>query len=668
MDELVLYMTKEAIRHVLVLCLLLTSVSGWSQNFHYRDSLWSLYKISKPDTNLVLLYIQLGQQYENNKPDSAIILYEAALRLSEKLNYVPGIIKYYTNVTYVYNLQGRLDTSLVLNLKSVEVASRFGNPERIGACLNNVGATYMSMKNYEKAIEYFLKAIDIYEKLNLESRLSPLYANLTITYQQIGQYDKALTYGEKSLTLARKVNNSSDVITALINLSTAHNSTGQLAKSISVLKEARELAKQTNHDYAILVSSLNLLDVYLRMTDFQKLKLLGEEALQLATKLGERESIAIALRSLSFYYFNTNQPEKAEEYASRSLDVAIANDLTEHTAKAYASLANISIAKGDFKKNKLYELKSDSIENTLFNKSIAGNIHELEVKYQSEKKAQQIKQLQQEAAIKDLSIRENRLVITFLLVGLVLILVAIFFGMRYNRQKKLILEKENSLNQSRILQLEKEKQLSASEAVLKGQEEERTRLAKDLHDGLGGLLSGVKFSLTNMKSNVVLDAENILVFGRSLDMLDHSISELRRVAHNMMPEVLVKFGLTKALESYCDSLRESKIFQIDFQSIDMEPRLSSNTEIFLYRIIQELLNNVVKHAKANQVLVQLARHGHEVNIIVEDDGVGFDKSILETSKGAGWSNIRSRVEYLKGKLDVQSATGQGTSVHLTIPV
>jgi two-component system, NarL family, sensor kinase len=661
-------MIKEDVRHVFFLCLLLVSVSGWSQNFHDRDSLWRLHKISKPDTNLVLLYIQLGQQYENNKPDSAILLYEAALRLSEELNYVPGIIKYYTNVTYVYNLQGRLDTSLVLNLKSVEIANSYGNPERIGACLNNVGATYMSMKNHEKAIEYFLKAIDIYDRLKMESRLSPLYGNLTTTYQEIGQYDKALTYGEKSLTLARKVNNSSDVISALINLSTVHNSTGQLTKSISVLNEARELAKQTNHDYAILVSSINLFDVYLRMADFKKLKPLGEEALQLATKLSDRESIAIALRSLSYYYFNTNQPEKAEEYASRSLDVAVANGLTHQIAKAYSSLANISILKGDFKKNKFYELKSDSIENTLFNKSIARNIQDLEIKYQSEKKAQQIKQLEQEAAIKDLSIRENRLVITFLLGAMVLIVVAIFFWVRYNRQKKLTLEKENSLNQSRILQLEKEKQLSASEAVLKGQEEERTRLAKDLHDGLGGLLSGVKFSLTNMKSNVVLDAENVLVFGRSLDMLDHSISELRRVAHNMMPEVLVKFGLTKALESYCDSLREQKIFNIEFQSLDMEPRLSSNTEIFLYRIIQELLNNVVKHAKANHVLVQLARHGHEVSVIVEDDGVGFDKSIIETSKGAGWSNIRSRVDYLKGKLDVQSSTRQGTSVHLTFPI
>jgi two-component system NarL family sensor kinase len=165
-----------------------------------------------------------------------------------------------------------------------------------------------------------------------------------------------------------------------------------------------------------------------------------------------------------------------------------------------------------------------------------------------------------------------------------------------------------------------------------------------------------------------LDADSALVFERSLDMLDHSISELRRVAHNMMPEVLVKFGLSEALKSYCASLSESQLFKNDFQSIDMENRLASNTEIFIYRIVQELLNNAAKHAKATQVLVQLARQNDEISITVEDDGVGFDTATIKNATGAGWANIQSRIEYLKGKLDVQSSAGKGTSVHIIIPV
>jgi signal transduction histidine kinase len=433
-----------------------------------------------------------------------------------------------------------------------------------------------------------------------------------------------------------------------------------------MLEEARILAKKSNNDYSILIIALNLNDAYNRAGKFDATKSYCEEAL--AKKLDDRESITIALRGLGMHYFNTGIAGKAEEYARQSLELARKYNFTEDIGKAYSLLAEISILKKEFKQNIIYSFKSDSVRSVLLNESIARNIQELEAKYESEKKGQQILDLQREAEIRNLSVKQNRLFNYILIGSLAAIVVILLLARRTYQQKKKILEKENSLNQSRIAELEAEKQLLASEAVIKGQDEERGRLAKDLHDGLGGLLSGVKFSLTNMKSNVILDANSAFVFERSLDMLDHSISELRRVAHNMMPEVLVKFGLSEALKSYCDHLRESQIFKIDFQSIGMEDRLSANTEIFIYRIVQELLNNTARHAKATQVLVQLARQNGEVSITVEDDGSGFDKSIIEKATGAGWGNIRSRVDYLKGKIDVLSAPGQGTSVHIIIPV
>ncbi|NOS57127.1 MAG: hypothetical protein HOP37_12845 [Cyclobacteriaceae bacterium] len=135
-----------------------------------------------------------------------------------------------------------------------------------------------------------------------------------------------------------------------------------------------------------------------------------------------------------------------------------------------------------------------------------------------------------------------------------------------------------------------------------------------------------------------------------------------------MPEVLIRFGLSEALKSYCDHLAQSKIYTIDFQSINLTDRLQKNTEIFVYRIVQELLNNISKHAQATQVLVQLARQANELNITVEDNGIGMTSEEVNLSTGAGWINIRSRVEYLKGELDIQSSPGRGTSVHIIIPL
>ena len=189
-------------------------------------------------------------------------------------------------------------------------------------------------------------------------------------------------------------------------------------------------------------------------------------------------------------------------------------------------------------------------------------------------------------------------------------------------------------------------------------------MAKDLHDGLGGMLSGVKLSLGAMKGNSILSEDNTRLFARVLDQLDHSINEMRRVAHNMMPEALVKLGLPQAIQDYCDGLNESNNLKFKTQFYGLENRLEASTEIVVYRIVQELLNNVVKHASATETLVQVMRHENNLNVTIEDNGKGFVVNEADERKGAGLANVRSRVDYLKGQLDIQSSPGKGTSIHI----
>ena len=244
------------------------------------------------------------------------------------------------------------------------------------------------------------------------------------------------------------------------------------------------------------------------------------------------------------------------------------------------------------------------------------------------------------------------------------LLIVGFLGYRNLRHRQQLAKQQDELQQQHIRELEKDKQLVAVDAMLKGQEDERSRLAKDLHDGLGGLLSGVKFSLSNMKDNLIITPDNKAVFERSLDMIDTSIKELRRVAHNMMPEMLTRFGLDEALKEYCNTVNATKLVSVKYQSHGMEARLDKATEIIIYRIIQELLNNILKHAAASQTFIQLIQDNNRLNIVVEDNGAGFDTAILKNSTGAGWANIRSRVEYLKGQLDIHSDAGKGTLVNM----
>jgi two-component system NarL family sensor kinase len=226
-----------------------------------------------------------------------------------------------------------------------------------------------------------------------------------------------------------------------------------------------------------------------------------------------------------------------------------------------------------------------------------------------------------------------------------------------------------TIQRQRISDLETEKQLTATEAVLKGEEQERTRLAKDLHDGLGGMLSGIKYSMKTMKGNLVMTPGNAQAFERSMDMLDSSIKEMRRVAHNLMPEGLVKFGLDTALKDFCNDINLSGALKVNYQSIGLDQAvIGQTTAITIYRVIQELINNAIKHAAATQAIVQVSKTNGGLSVTVEDDGKGFDPSILKNAKGIGWNNIESRIDFMKGKVDIQSAPGDGTSVLIELPV
>ncbi|HCL82927.1 MAG TPA: histidine kinase, partial [Chitinophagaceae bacterium] len=169
----------------------------------------------------------------------------------------------------------------------------------------------------------------------------------------------------------------------------------------------------------------------------------------------------------------------------------------------------------------------------------------------------------------------------------------------------------------RIGELETQQQLTATEAVLKGEEQERTRLAKDLHDGLGGMLSGIKYSFNTMKGNIIMTPENNQAFERSMDMLDSSIKEMRRVAHNMMPEALVKFGLDTALNDYCNDINQSGALQVSYQSIGLEnAKIEQTMAITIYRIVQELINNIMKHAAAKYTIVQVTKTNGQIAVTV----------------------------------------------------
>lgn len=237
----------------------------------------------------------------------------------------------------------------------------------------------------------------------------------------------------------------------------------------------------------------------------------------------------------------------------------------------------------------------------------------------------------------------------------------ILFKIIDHKYKQIVLLKEKEIREQTIKELKIDHQLIASRAVLMGEEKERGRISRDLHDGLGGKLSGIKILLSNLKSNL-LDTDLKDKLEQALSQLNSSISELRMVAHNIMPESLVNFGLKDALNDLCVNLKDNKKAEITFLFYGEPFRFDNSIETSFFRIAQEAINNALKYADASKIIIQLIQDESWVNLTVQDNGKGFNVEEYRNKKAGGLKNIRSRAESFDGRFHIDSHPGVGTEI------
>lgn len=645
----------------MVILFMLTHILN-GQTIMNKDSLLKLLPDSKEDTNTVLLYINLGQQFESNEPEKAKFYYRQARDLSQKINYPRGVIKYIVNYTFILNMQGLFDSSLILNQQSVKLSRQIKDSVYLAKTLINTGSVYRAIGEYENAINCYEEGKKILIKFGNPDIEIQTYDILSLLYTDLKQYERAIEYGERAVAGLRRKNDLPSLGTALSNLGVNYLFIQKFEKAKSNFSEALKIAHQIGDKNMEQNQYQNLGDIFLQQGDYEKMKIYMDKSLVLAKELDAYEKEVIATKGLSFYYTFKKDFPLAEKYAKDALSLSYNFNLKSQRVQIFTQLSNVYYAKQNIKLGESYATQSSLLRDSLINETVQKNTLEIEKKYETEKKESRIKQLEADKKVQQLTIWQKGMYNYLLLGGAITLLVILLLAYRTYQQKI-------KLQQQRISELETQQQLTATEAVLKGEEQERTRLAKDLHDGLGGMLSGIKYSFNTIKGNLILTPANAQAFERSMDMLDSSIKEMRRVAHNMMPEALVKFGLDTALKDFCNDINKSGALLVSYQSIGLEiAEIEQTTSITIYRIVQELINNTMKHAVAKNAIVQVTKMDSHLSITVEDDGKGFDTSLLKRSTGIGWSNIQNRVDFLKGNLDVKSEKEKGTSVFIELDI
>ncbi len=655
------------------LVVLLTLISGFAfsgpatefQQQPKTDSLLAVLTTLAEDTSKVRTLQKLAWNKLFNQPDTANILLNQALKLASDLNFKAGIAKSYNHMGIYHAVQGRNDSAIYYTSECLKINEELHDSTAMADAYSNLGVIYKRMGDYKKSMEYHLNSLRIRNALNSQAGQMSTYNNLGVLSDLLGNYEKSLDYYEQSLQIARNLNHEMDIATALSNIGILHFNQGRYDLALENYEEYLEISMRIGRKSDIAIGYLNIGGVYHELGEYEKALEYYTKSLEINEEMGRRSYMANCHRNIGTIYISTGNYQIAINHLHQALTISREAGAKEIIKESFKWLAVAYSKINQYEQAYTFHQKYTTMKDSLLNEEKARQINELEMKYESEEKQNEIVLLSKEKDLQNAQIVSQSRIRNILIGSFFLLFIFIALLIRGYRKRlqtnQALAEKNEEIKNQRIRDLEKNQKINSMQAMVEGQEAERLRIARDLHDSLGGLLSSVKMHFAELNRN---DNES---FSKVDSLIDDSCNELRRVAHNMMPDALIKFGLVNALEDLAGKLETDGKLSINIQAIGMNYRYERSAEITIYRIIQELLNNVIKHADASEVLIQLAQHGNQLNIIVEDDGSGI-KQGRGKENGMGLKNVESRVSYLNGRIEYDSSDKSGTTVTIDVPV
>ena len=666
LPNLCLYMTR--IHCLLILCLYL-ALPGKAQmapnEKSYADSLVNVLQHTSSDSVKARLEYLLADYWKTKDTLKARQYLEQGRRDAGKYPMILALGDFYEGWFY---FDSDHDKAAALFSKTEKAMTRFKDPEAYefrAASLYNYALMRKADEGDAFVTDMLLnKVIPLSEKGNNKQKTAHFYSQLGTLLMYNGQFDKATIYNDKAIQLLEKhFQQSPTLVLAYLSATSNYIYSGKKQQAWEALSKARAMLEGHPESVNYPLYYYNEGTWYTMAEQFDKAFISLDKGISMARELKQ----GMILQMLIFRKYNIFLEEK-KYAAGKEFLVAVSKDTAfmsdaNNKKTIYFQLSQLNASLGAMKDAYQSLLAYNKINDSLNNAQLKLKINTLEVKYRTAEKEKTITHLASANKIATLSAKNNRLAAWLSGVAAVILLVVAAFSVYYYRINKKLSAQQAIVHQQQLKEIEQQQQLSNIRAMMEGEERERERVARDLHDGLGGLLTGVKIDLSKMKDNAPTENRLQEQLTATTRHLDGSINELRRIARNMMPETLLRFGLEAALRDFCEGL-ESGGTEIVLQCYGMEKNdLRPNVQLSIYRIIQELVNNALKHAKASRILVDCIQDEEQVSITVEDNGSGFDPKQVK-SNGSGLSNVRSRVDYLNGKLDIQFAANTGTSINI----
>lgn len=667
------------------------------------DSLRLVLKDGSAGRNKVECLNELAWQLRFTDSEEAKTFANEAVKISKSIEFPLGEASAYMRLGVLEMDQRIFDEAKTYFDKALLIRLSEGKVEDAASTFNNIGLLYKLQSKYQKAIEQYQLGLKNIEKTSNHRLQAILYNNIGSCYRKLGDMEEAIKYIGKSIRLRERAGDEKGMGYSYLEQGSFHHATKNYKAAIDSYTSGLSVFKRIGQQNGIAKCHLNIGVCFYETQQYEDAINYFEKALQLDQYL-DKDDVGLALKNVGAAQVKLSQFDIAQQFYTRSLSNYLESKNWPEVSAVYYNLGRLRIEQKMPKIALEAFLKAestiDSIPSPFLKAQIYGELatlHELlgqtkdalwysnqysdlkdslsnsflsavNYKLNYEKEVGKVVLLEE----RQHSVNQRN---TFVFVVLILLLLfvisasaAIIYNLNANRKKQMA-EQDAMDAHRKIDELIREQELKTNYARLEGQDEERKRVAADLHDRLGSMLSTIKLYFSYLDNKLdTLKNDSFVKYEKATELLDDACEEVRKIAHNMQSGLLTKYGLQAELEDLVETINQSNQLEVELFSHGLNERLELIIEAKIYRIIQELVSNVLKHAQASKLNIQINRFQGVLNIIVEDNGIGFQTGeVLKEEKGMGIKNIRSRVHDLEGTLHIDSGRGKGTTVSIDIP-
>ena len=646
---------------------------AFSASANKTDSLKTVLKKElKPLDKIAALNMLSKELFKAAKYDSSTVCAQQALALAEKHKDKKGIAQANNALGNVLITQAGYDEGAKHHSIALKLQLEIKDKQGAADSYNNIGISHFYKGEYPQALKNYLAALKLLKEIDNKPGIARSYSNLGNIYYSQGNIDEALKSYQTALQLQTQIDDKMGMGRSHNNIGSMYLAKDDIENALEHFKKAAVIKEELN-DVSIGRTYLNLGNIYFRYAHRKASKFNMDriyldtsetyfnKSLAACEKIGDVQTMAGNYNNLGLLYIGRKNPTKARTYIQKAFEYASAIKSKSDIMSSYNGFAVVDSMTGNYKGSLANYKMFIAYRDSMVNDQNTRELTEIKMNFEFEQKEARLKNEQMK---KDLLAKHEKEIQTAVYKeellrnniqnwsiggGIVLILLSvILFVNRIRLKQKHRHEQELNAEQKQ-----------RATAILEAQEQERKRIAEDLHDSLGHLLSTAKMNLQTQS----VEAENN---AKSLQLLNQASEELRNISYNLMPHVLEEEGLTPALNELAEKTGKSGRMQVSFQAHNIsEKDFDKQAQFNIYRIVQEGINNIIKHAGATEAEIQLIRQDNHLTIMIEDNGKGFDPGNIK--KGRGQTNMRARTQWLNGNFHLDSTPGRGTTICIDIP-